>query len=206
VSDFHIGEARRSQEAGLAEHLSPSGDNLPLVTQYLFENHRPLFDQVLEKMKRRIPGINHVEAENTVDGRIVLKFQDGSFRDPFIARYVSDGTLKMFAYLILLHDPSPHPLLCVEEPENQLYPTLLSELAEEFREYTQRGGQVFVSTHSPDFLNAMRPEEVFWLQKKAGYTQVYAAKDDRTISTLFAAGDHLGFLWQQQYFQGADPR
>ena len=84
----------------------------------------------------------------------MLKFQDGAFEDPFLARYVSDGTIKMLAYLTLLYDPDPHPLLCVEEPENQLYPTLLWELAEEFRSYANRGGQVFVSTHSPDFLNA----------------------------------------------------
>ena len=112
----------------------------------------------------------------------MLKFQDGSFKDPFLARYVSDGTIKMLAYLILLHDPSPHPLLCVEEPENQLYPKLLPELAEEFRAYARHGGQVFVSTHSPDFLNATRLEEVFWLQKSEGYTHIKRAKDDEQIS------------------------
>lgn len=205
VSDMHIQEARSSQEAGWAEHLSPSGDNLALVTQYMYEHHPERFQEVLTRMKARVPGITHVEAEHTVDGRIVLKFQDGSFRDPFIARFVSDGTLKMFAYLILLEDPRPHPLLCIEEPENQLYPTLLHALAEEFRAYSQRGGQVFVSTHSPDFLNAMKPEEVFWFTKEAGFTQVYPARDDRAVAALHAAGDALGYLWQQRYFQGADP-
>lgn len=53
-------------------------------------------------------------------------FQDGSFKTPFLDRYVSDGTIKMFAYLVLLYDPRPHPLLCVEEPENQLYPKLMA--------------------------------------------------------------------------------
>ena len=92
-------------------------------------------------MGRRVPGISKVEATNTEDGRVVLKFKDGSFKDPFISRFVSDGTIKMFAYLILLYDPAPHPLLCVEEPENQLYPTLLRELAEEFIDYADRGGR-----------------------------------------------------------------
>jgi len=104
-----------------------------------------------------------VDATSTVDGRLVLRFRDRSFRDTFIARYVSDATIKMFAYLVLLHDPAPHPLLCTEEPENQLYPSLLVELAEELRCYARRGGQVFASTHSPDLLNAANPEEVFWL-------------------------------------------
>ena len=69
----------------------------------------------------------------------------------------------MFAYLVLLYDPAPHPLLCIEEPENQLYPFLLGELAEEFADYANRGGQVFVSTHSPDLLNAVDLESIYVL-------------------------------------------
>ena len=205
VSDFHISDARPSQEAGYAEHLSPTGDNLPLVAQFMYENYPKDFNRILEKMTQRVPGISNVEADVTVDGRIVLKFQDGSFKDPFIARFVSDGTLKMFAYLLLLHDPHPHPLLCVEEPENQLYPKLLSELAEEFRDYANSGGQVFVSTHSPDFLNAIELEEVYLLNKKEGFTKIIPAETDRNLESLVAAGDQLGFLWRQRYFQNVDP-
>lgn len=206
VSDFHIEAARPSQEAGVAQHLSASGENLPLVAQYLYERHRNVFDKILGKMIQRVPGVKKVEAESTVDGRIVLRFQDGAFKDPFVARYVSDGTIKMFAYLVLLYDPSPHPLLCVEEPENQLYPRLLEELAEEFRDYANRGGQVMVSTHSPDFLNAVKIEEVFWLTKKDGYTQVYRASEVDLLQKLVREGDSLGSLWKQGFFEGADPQ
>ncbi len=203
LSDFHIQAARPSQEAGYAEHLSPEGDNLPLVTQYLFARHPKLFAEILDKMKQRVPGVTKVEATETVDGRLVLRFQDGSFRDPFIARYVSDGTIKMFAYLILLHDPSPHPLLCIEEPENQLYPTLLGELVEEFRDYARRGGQVMASTHSPDLLNAAEVGEVYWLEKRDGYTTVVRAKEDAQVCALVEAGDSLGALWKQGLLGGA---
>jgi predicted ATPase len=112
----------------------------------------------------------------------------------------------MFAYLILLYDPKPHPLLCVKEPENQLYPKLLRELAEEFRYYSQRGGQVFISTHSPDFLNACKLEEVFWLVKEKGYTTVRRALDDEQIATYMNDGDQLGYLWKQGFLGGADPQ
>jgi predicted ATPase len=135
----------------------------------------------------------------------LLKFQDGSFKDPFIDKYVSDGTIKMFAYLTLLYDPSPHPLLCVEEPENQLYPTLLWELAEEFRAYANRGGQVFVSTHSPDFLNAIRLEEVFWLTKVHGCTQIRRAQENEQIATYMADNDQMGYLWKQGLFEEVHP-
>ena len=206
VSDFHISVARPSQEAGYAEHLSETGDNLALVAQYLFENHKNIFDDVLEKMKKRVPGVKKVEAATTEDGRVILKFQDGTFQDPFVAKFVSDGTIKMFAYLILLHDPKPHPLLCIEEPENQLYPTLLDELVEEFRSYAMKGGQVFISTHSPDLLNSAFIDEVFWLVKKNGFTQISYAKESDVIYYHSRAGEKLGYLWKQSYFKGSDPK
>jgi predicted ATPase len=123
-----------------------------------------------------------------------------------VDRYVSDGTIKMFAYLLLLNDPAPHPVLCVEEPENQLYLGLLPELAEEFESYTQRGGQVFVSTHSPDFLNAVPLKSVYWLKKQSGYTIVERAEDDPQIKSFVDSGDKMGTLWKQGFFLGVDPR
>ncbi len=205
VSDFHISRARPEPEFAHAEHLSTDGDNLALVIQFLFRKHRDVFDVILTKLATRIPGLAHVEAKTTEEGRVLLRFQDGSFQDPFLARHVSDGTIKMLAYLVLLHDPRPHPLLCIEEPENQLYPTLLAELAEEFRDYSNRGGQVFISTHSPDFLNAARLDEVFWLVKDAGYTNIRRAQDDPQIAAYANDGDLLGALWKEGLFAGAEP-
>lgn len=205
VSDFHISKARPEQETSYAEHLSREGENLSLVIQYLYQFHNPIFEEIVRKMKHRVPGISKVEAKTTEEGRVLLKFQDGAFEDPFLARYVSDGTIKMLAYLILLYDPNPHPLLCVEEPENQLYPRLLSELAEEFRAYSERGGQVFVSTHSPDFLNATDLQEVFWLVKKNGYTEIKRAAEDAQIAAYMQEGDQMGYLWKQGFFDGVDP-
>ena len=205
LSDFHIHAARPSQEAGYAEHLTAEGDNLPLVTQYLYEQHPEVFDHILTCMQQRVPGVSKVEAKQTVDGRLVLRFQDGSFQEPFIARYVSDGTIKMFAYLVLLHDPSPHPLLCIEVPENQFYPTPLDELMEEFRGYAKRGGQIMSSTHSPDLLNAANVDELYWLEKKDGFTQVVRAADDPQVCALIDEGDTLGSLWKQGLLGGANP-
>ena len=112
----------------------------------------------------------------------------------------------MFAYLVLLHDPRPHPLLCIEEPENQLYPTLMGELAEEFRDYSRRGGQVMVSTHSPDLLNAINLKEVFWLVKNKGLTEFRRAQDDPQVKKYMEDGDRMGNLWKQGLFTGANPK
>jgi predicted ATPase len=206
VSDFHINLARGSKDAvGYDEHLSVTGDNLQRVARNIFESEPETFKHIIEVMKHRVPGISNIETVPTQDGRLLLSFSDGAFTDPFIDKYVSDGTLKMFAYLVLLYDPHPHPLLCVEEPENQLYPTLLWELAEEFRAYAQRGGQVFVSTHSPDFLNAVRLGEVFWLVKEQGYTRIHRAADNTQLAAFMAQGDQMGYLWKEGLFEGVSP-
>ena len=206
ISNFHIEDTRPSAEAGYAEHLSTRGENVAQVARYLYEHHPERFQRVLDAMRRRVPGFDGVEASPTEDGRLVLRFQDGSFKDPFIARYVSDGTIKMFAYLVLLHDPKPHPLLAIEEPENQLYPELLHELAEEFRDYARRGGQAFVSTHSPDFLNWVEVDELFYLVKQGGYSTVRRAHESKLLRNLVTEGDLPGSLWQQGFFEGARPR
>lgn len=197
VSDFYIEDTRGTKDAGYSERISRTGDNLALVTKYMFDNHRDIFNKILKVMEKRVPGVKKVEAQETSDGRIVLRFQDESFKDPFAARYVSDGTIKMFTYLLLLNDPERHALLCVEEPENQLYPQLLNELAEEFRLYSISGGQVFISTHSPDFLNAIHLDELYCLVKKEGYTTIHSAKENRQIRALFESGDLLGQLWRE---------
>ncbi|MCC5896561.1 MAG: AAA family ATPase [Phormidium sp. BM_Day4_Bin.17] len=205
ISDFHISNARGSKDALYAEHLSPTGDNMAVVAQYIYQEHPEIFDEILKRMQARIPGVSQVEAKNTEDGRLILKFQDKAFQDPFIDRYVSDGTMKMFAYLILLFDPKPYPLLCVEEPENQLYPSLLQQLAEEFASYAHRGGQVFVSTHSPYFLNAVPLDSIFWLIKHQGITKIQKATDSETLRRLVEAGDLPGYLWNQGWFEGVAP-
>ena len=203
VSNFKIEQGRSISDIGVSSHLSVTGDNLAQVTKYMYDYHRDAFNDILEKLPRRIPGINKVEAKETEDGRILLRFQDENFKDPFVARYVSDGTIKMFAYMILLHDPDPHPLLCIEEPENFLHHELLLQLCEEIRDYSERGGQVFVSTHSPDFVNGLNIDELFFLEKSNGYTTIKAAKDDSLVNEL-SKENELGWLWRNHYIRGAN--
>ncbi len=203
VSNFKIDNGRSISDVGVSDHLSITGDNLAQVTKYMYEYHRELFNEVLNKLPRRIPGITEVEAKETEDGRIVLRFKDENFKDPFVARYVSDGTIKMFAYMILLHDPEPHPLLCIEEPENFLHPDLLLQLCEEIREYSERGGQVFVSTHSPDFVNGLNINELFYIKKENGLSHIYAVSDDPVAVDLSKEND-LGWLWRNKYIHGAN--
>jgi predicted ATPase len=209
VSDFRIEKARLEPDAAPAEHLNEDGSNLALFAQYLHDDHPQLFSGLLTKMAKRVPGVEEVAPEDTGDGRIALRFRDAAFEKGFLARYVSDGTIKMFAYLALLSDPDPHPLLCIEEPENQLYPNLLPILAEEFSAYADAGGtkaQVFVTTHSPDFLSAVPLKSIYWLRKDRGFSTIVRAADDPQLVALVEEGDRPGWLWRQGLFRGADPK
>lgn len=209
VIDLHIEDARVEPDAAPAEHLSETGDNLALYAQYLKEHHPHTFEELLRRMAERVPGIAEVIPEDTGDGRVLLRFRDQAFERGFIARAVSDGTIRMFAYLALLHDPDPHPLLCIEEPENQLYPTLLPILAEEFAAYARRrrhGAQVFVTTHSPDFLNEVPLDSIYWIRKADGFSVIERASDDEQIKAFVDEGDKPGWLWRQGLFKGADPK
>lgn len=206
ISDFHINDARGVKDDEDAQHLSATGDNIPSVARFMFEQHPKEFAKVKQKMRDRVPGISDIEVKLTEDGRLLMRYQDGAFTDPFIDKNVSDGTVKMFAYMLLLHDPTPYPVLCVEEPENQLYPQLMTLLAEEFADYSKRGGQVFVSTHSPQFLNAVPLGSLFLIEKRDGVSSVIPFSRDPLITGMIEGGDKPGYLWEQGALQGFSER
>lgn len=188
-------DPRGTPEAGAQEHLSSTGDNLANVIQYLHEQHRPHLDRLLERLTQRVPRLERVDADILADGRLLLRIKDAPFREPILARYASDGTLKLLAYLVLIHDPRPPPLIGIEEPENFLFPRLLPELAEECNAATKQS-QLLVTTHSPFFINRLGPEQVRVLYRdRDGYTKIQTAKDIPGVSDHVQEGASLGELW-----------
>jgi predicted ATPase len=196
---------RGFSEAGPQERLSANGDNLPNVIQYLKEQHEDRLNQILDILSHRVPRLERVDSEFMPDGRLLLQIKDAPFEQPILAKFASDGTLKMLAYLTLLYDPQPAQLIGIEEPENQLHPRLLPELAEECRQATART-QLMVTTHSPFFVNGLRPEELWVLYRdEQGYTQARRAADMQGIIEFMDEGAQLGYLWMEGYFEVGDP-
>jgi predicted ATPase len=196
---------RGTPEAGPQERLSATGDNLPNVIQFLKEQHEDRLDQILKTLSRRVPRLEKVDAELMADGRLLLQIKDAPFERPILSKFVSDGTLKMLAYLTVLYDPDPPQLVGIEEPENHLHPRLLPELAEECREASQRT-QLMVTTHSPFFVNGLRSEELWVLYRdESGYTQARRAADIRGIKEFMNQGALLGHLWMEGNFEIGDP-
>ena len=205
VSYLSADSARGQPEAGPQERLSKTGDNLANVIQYLAEQHADQLERIFEVLRRRVPRIERVLAETMQDGRLLLQVKDAPFSHPVLAKWASDGTLKMLAYLVLLYDPAPPAFIGIEEPENFLHPRLLPELAEECRAASERT-QLLVTTHSPFFLNALRPDEVrvLWRDEQ-GYTQTQRAVDLPGVSEFVEHGALLGQLWMEGQLGVGDP-
>jgi len=203
LSYFHPDAARSLQPAGAQRHLDVHGNNIGNVVQYMEREHKKRFQNILDRIASKIPGVTSIDTKVTDDKRVLLRFNNGAFKDPFYASQMSDGTLKIFAYLLLMEDPEPPPFICIEEPENGLYHRLLNALAIEFR--SQASGkksapQIFVTTHQPYFVDALAPNEVWILEKgDDGFSTIRRASDIELVRNLVAEGLPLGGLWYSDY-------
>ena len=205
VSCLAIDQTRNQPEAGPQERLSKGGENLPNVIQYLKEQHPDRLEGIFAKLRQRIPRLERVEADPMPDGRLLLQIKDAPFDQPVLSKFASDGTMKMLAYLTVLHDPEPPHFIGIEEPENFLHPRLLPELAEECRSAAQNS-QLLITSHSPFLLNAIRAEEVRILYRdEQGFTQAVRASDIHGVKELLGAGASLGYLWMEGHFGIGDP-
>ncbi|WAT15470.1 AAA family ATPase [Xanthomonas fragariae] len=203
LSYFHPDAARSMPSAGAQRHLDVHGDNIGNVVQYMEREHKERFKTILDRIAAKIPGVHSIKTTVTEDKRVLLQFNDGAFADPFYAGQMSDGTLKIFAYLLLMEDPDPPPFICIEEPENGLYHRLLDSLARELRSHAtgkKNAPQIFVTTHQPYFVDALSPKEVWILEKgRNGFSAIRRASDIELVRNLVEEGLPLGGLWYSDY-------
>jgi predicted ATPase len=205
LSYFYPDAARSLPTAGPQKHLNSHGDNIGNVVQFMAREHKDRFKAILGRIAAKIPGIKSIDTQETLDKRLLLRFNDGAFTDPFFAQQMSDGTLKVFAYLLLMDDPEPPPFICIEEPENGLYHKLLEALAHEFRAHAngkKNAPQIFVTTHQPYFVDALSPAEVWILEKgDDGYSVIRRVSDLEVVKNLVEEGLLLGGLWYSDYLE-----
>lgn len=191
--------------SGPQKHLNVHGDNVGNVVQFMEREYKDRFNLILQRIATKIPGIQSIDTHVTEDRRVLLRFNDSAFQDPFFAGQMSDGTLKIFAYLLMLEDPDPPPFIGIEEPENGLYHKLLETLATEFRAHAtgkKNAPQIFVTTHQPYLVDALSPEEVWILEKGAdGFSKARRVSELAVVKNLVAEGLPLGALWYSDYLE-----
>lgn len=206
LSYFTPDAARQIPQSGSQKHLNLHGDNIGNVVQYMERNHPIIFKRILEEISEKIPGIGSIMPyRDEVTNNLYLLFKDRGFAKPFTQQQMSDGTLKMFSYLLLLNDPEPAPFICIEEPENGLYHKLLETLASEFRELAtgkKGASQIFITTHQPIFVDALDPGEVWVLEKQDdGFSKITRADEFEFIQNMVAELQPLGALWYGDYLE-----
>ncbi len=200
---FAPDSARHVQQAAPTPYLNKTGSNINNVAQYMFRENKAEFRRILDDIRSKLPGIENIEPDKMPNGQMVLRFWEKGFRDPFYSPRMSDGTLKLFAYYLLLHERTPRQLVFIEEPENGLYHQYLGDLAMQMRKEVGTGysKQIFVTTHSPFFVNALSPQDVWVLNKESdGFSTIKRASEYPHVRELSEQDIPLGDLWYSRYF------
>lgn len=195
--------ARQIQTSAPAPYLDRTGSNLNNVAQYMYRENPNEFKKTLKDIQSKIPNIDRIEPVKLQNGQMVLEFFQKGFSEPFFSQRMSDGTLKLFAYYMLLHEKNPRQLVFIEEPENGLYHHYLGDLALEMSKNVGNGfsKQLFVTTHSPFFVNSLSPEQVWVLEKdENGFSTTKRASEYNFVSDLVDEGATIGDLWYDKYF------
>ena len=206
---YFVPELARSQPmAGAEPHLNRRGDNLAKYLQFIERQQPASFKKALGWIATKIPGLEAIRSVKAPDGRLLLEFHAKGYDKPFYQQDMSDGSLKLLAYMLLMEDPDPAPFIGIEEPENGLHHQLLETLATELQAFAlqARGPQVLVTTHSPNFVDALTPSEVWVLDKGPdGYSGLIRAADLRGVQALFDEGIPMGSQWYSNHFGIGNP-
>ncbi len=206
---YFVPELARSQPmAGADPHLNRRGDNLAKYLQFIERENPRGFRAALDLIAQKLPGVQSIRTTRAPDHRLLLEFTAQGYSKPFYQQDMSDGSLKLLAYLLLMEDPDPAPFIGIEEPESGLHHQLLGVLAQELQTFAlrQRGPQVLVTTHSPYFVDALTPTEVWILHKGLdGYTRALRAADITGVPDMFDQGIPTGSLWFSNHFGIGNP-
>ena len=125
-------------------------------------------------------------------GTVQVFLSEGDFSIP--ATRLSDGTLRYLCLIALLLDPSPPPLICIEEPELGLHPDIIPKIADLLVEASKRT-QLVITTHSDILIDALseQPESVLVCEKEDG--QTYIKRLNRADLAHWLKDYRLGQLW-----------
>ena len=179
--------SRKAQQTDLPEQpLLEDGGNLGLVLNNL--QYQLGSREIIEKLKLFYDAAEELSIK-IYGGTVQIFIRETGLIQPIPATRLSDGTLRYLFLIALLLDPTPPPLICIEEPEIGLHPDILPAIAEMLIEASQRT-QLIVTTHSDALVSALSPESV-----------LICDRDDRGSHLNRLDGDRLK-KWLENYSLG----
>lgn len=194
------------------EDMSPSGNGIAnLLARILFDD-RGRFSEMEQRFVSLVPNIAGIKLDQRRDRTNILLLKDKFSDTPIPANHVSDGTLRILAFLAALYDVSKPDLICFEEPENGIHPWLLNKLVQIMQTASTEGingkpTQIIITTHSPVMLNYVEPCQIRAVELDAqGATQIRKLPTDtkRFQAAMDAYDNELGELWFTNIL-GANP-
>ena len=184
-------EPRKTQQTDLPEHpLLEDGSNLGLVLNNL--QYQLGSREIIEKLKKFYDGAEEISLR-IYGGTVQILIREEGLIQPTPATRLSDGTLRFLFLMALLLDPTPPPLLCIEEPEIGLHPDILPTIAEMLIEASQRT-QLIVTTHSDDLVSALSPNSVLVCERDNRGS--YLRRLDSEVLKEWLKEFSLGDLWK----------
>ena len=152
--------------------LDIDGEYLEQVLLYWKLKHSDKFQEINQELYRCLG----ISLEVSGNEELRVKEVDGQ---KIKLSGLSDGTLRIIGYYVLLHQDDLPPLIGIEEPERNLHPAILSSVASILQKLSQRT-QIIITTHSSQLLDCFSSDEinsdisVLLLSKKdASGTQVF---------------------------------
>lgn len=201
--DWHIGrdsQVRVPQKTDLPEHpLLENGSNFGLFLNNL--QYQIGTKEIIEKLKKF-----YDEAEELVakiqGGTVQIFIRETGLNQPIPATRLSDGTLRYLFLMALLLDPTPPPIICIEEPEIGLHPDIIPTIAEMLVEASKRT-QIIVTTHSDALVSSLPVESVLVCERDKTGThllrldsnQLKTWLDNYTLGDLWRMGEIGGNRW-----------
>jgi predicted ATPase len=159
--DLLLGELRPDQKAGDSLQLSANGSNMPSVLRHIRSISQSSWDRILRTVGIIAPHVTSIGSQGLRTGREFVEFTETAARRGVESWESSDGTLRALAILLALESHNRNSTILIEEPEQNLHPWAVRQIVEHMREVIEeRRIQVIVTTHSPQVLEMVRPEEV----------------------------------------------
>ena len=176
------------------------GDNLARVLLHLYLEHRKVFAQVEDALRSLVPEVEEVIPHLEGD-RVALWLRVRGVDEPLRPSNISDGTLRLLAFIVALYSGSS--VVALEEPENCIHPHLLEALIDLAR---KAPCQLVITTHSPYLLDHVKPEEVYVVSKVGTETNIRRlceSKEVEAVRRFLEEGGTLGEAWYSGLIGGS---
>ena len=196
---IRLSEAKLGQSAS---YVSPSGDNLALVLFNLIQIDFEFEESLNQMIKDILPLTRKVRAVPAGRFSLAVEWNVESCREPFFLYEMSDGTVRMLCWAVILHSPKLPSLIVIDEPELGIHPAWMPILAEWIKAAAQRT-QIIVSTHSPDLLDHFTDQlddggYIYTFQQDSESQNHFRPKrlDRETVSGWIEDGWQVGDLYR----------